>query len=175
MGLEKDGTCDFSCKYIYIYKHVFLWGGGLVSILNFWDISISQSSFSSFGRFGMKRSHTLSGLTCTNCWWKKSCTSQYPEDPSFHRVVYIPKWCRISSINSISHNMHIVFMLILQPCSASSTLFSASPAGNEWQCIAWSQLLKNPITILNPLVFVQGGPLLVISGVINPINGLINE
>ena len=93
---------------IYI-NMFFLWGGGLVSILNFWDISISQSSFSSLGRFGMKRSHTLSGLTCTNCWWKKSCTSQYPEDPSFHRVVYIPKWCRISSINSISHNMHIVF------------------------------------------------------------------
>ena len=41
--------------------------------------------------------------TSNYCWWKKSCTSWYGKYPIIYKVLYA-RWCRISSINSITQS-----------------------------------------------------------------------
>ena len=37
-------------------------------------------------------------------WWKKSCTSWHGKYPSIYKVLLHPRWCRISSTNSITES-----------------------------------------------------------------------
>ena len=39
------------------------------------------------------------------CWWKESCTSWDGAYPIFHRVLINNRWCRISTINSLTSGL----------------------------------------------------------------------
>ena len=48
------------------------------------------------------------------CWWTKSCTSWYGKYPIYLQGFTRPRWCRISSINSMSIFEWDVFQTKLQ-------------------------------------------------------------
>ena len=71
--------------------------------------------------------------TLEYCWWTKSCTTKDDDYPIIYRVLSFnhPKWCRISSINSITfhftcfrHVSRSLWRILRQ-----STLFSC---GDDW-------------------------------------------
>ena len=96
---------------------------------------------------------TSSRDSSSYCWWTKSCTSWYGSLSQYLQGFVRPRWCRISSINSMSLSNWLACSSVLLLVSMGASTLQATTFWNNksksYRVFQFIQALKrNPYQIL---------------------------